>query len=96
MLTHPAFQFCVQTTLNSILQDTKNSTIKASIHITQFLLSHDLFDPSVCDNLPVKWASENGHVEVVRLLLSDNHVNPSDDNYAITWASALIPFIRTF
>jgi hypothetical protein len=45
-------------------------------------------DPFITNNFPIQWASENGHIEVVRLLLSDDHVDPSDnENYAIQWAS---------
>jgi ankyrin repeat protein len=85
-----------QTALNSILQDTKNSTIifKESVcHgynvITQSLLSHDLFDPSVRDNnnnTAIQIVSYYGCTEAVQLLLSDNRLDPSDDNnYAIRY-----------
>ena len=34
------------------------------------------------------WASHNGHLEVVKLLLQDSRVDPSaEDNGAIRWAS---------
>jgi Ankyrin repeats (3 copies) len=34
------------------------------------------------------WASNNGHLEIVKELLKDKRVDPSDDNnYAIRWAS---------
>jgi ankyrin repeat protein len=46
-------------------------------------------DPSTNDNYAIRRASANGHVEVVRLLLSDDRVDPSaTDNYAIRRASA--------
>jgi ankyrin repeat protein len=87
-----------QITLNSVLKDTKNSTIlfrKSVSHghhvITQFLLRHDLFDPSARDNknhTAIQIASYYGCTEVVRLLLNGNCVDPSyDDNYAIRLAS---------
>jgi ankyrin repeat protein len=84
-----------QTALNSVLQDTKNSMIlftesvlQGYNAITQFLLSHDLFDPSDDDNYAIKIASEHGRTEVVRLLLNDNRVDPSArNNNAITFAS---------
>jgi hypothetical protein len=52
-------------------------------------------EPSIKNNFPsdeknyaIQWASKNGHVEVVKLLLSDECVDPSDDgNYAIQQAS---------
>ena len=41
-------------------------------------------DPSDINNLAIRWASENGHFEVVKLLLEDERVDPSDcNNYAI-------------
>jgi hypothetical protein len=64
----------------------KNSTIlfKESIRhgynvVIKFLLSHDLFDPSVRDNnngTAIQIASYYGCTEVVQLLLSDNRVDP--------------------
>ena len=36
-------------------------------------------DPSDVNDA-IRWASENGHFEVVRLLLSDPRVDPADDN----------------
>ena len=45
-------------------------------------------DPSDYDNAAIRWASNYGHTEVVKLLLSDRRVDPSDDNNAtIRWAS---------
>ena len=45
-------------------------------------------DPSASDNWAIRWASKNGHLEVVRLLLGDKRVDPSaSDNWAIRWAS---------
>jgi ankyrin repeat protein len=86
-----------QTALNNILQDTKNSTIlfKESVRhgynvITQFLLSHNLFDPSVChkNDTTIQIASYYGCTEAVRLLLNDSRVGPSDnDNFAIRLAA---------
>lgn len=31
-------------------------------------------DPSVFDNIPIKWACQLGHVNVVKALLKDNRV----------------------
>jgi hypothetical protein len=45
-------------------------------------------DPSAQANGAIRQASENGHIEVVRLLLTDPRVDPSAlDNYAIRFAS---------
>ena len=53
------------------------------------ILSMDVFDPTADDNAAIRVASANGHVEVVKILLSDKRVVPSaDDNAAIRWASA--------
>jgi len=46
------------------------------------------FDPSVRNNHAIGWASGNGRLEVVKLLLQDPRVDPSTyDNYAIQVAS---------
>jgi hypothetical protein len=37
-------------------------------------------DPSDDDNNAIKWAAQNGHPEVVKLLLQDDRVNPSAKN----------------
>ena len=45
-------------------------------------------DPSANSNYAIRWASANGHIDVVRLLLSDKRVDPSaDNNIAIRCAS---------
>jgi len=44
-------------------------------------------DPSDYNNCAIRGASEDGHEEIVRLLLADNRVDPTDQsNYAIRWA----------
>jgi ankyrin repeat protein len=45
-------------------------------------------DPSLRNNYAFRWACENGHIEVVRMLLTDERVDPTDfNNYAIRLAS---------
>ena len=45
-------------------------------------------DPSADNNAAIRWASHNGHVEVVKLLINDERVDPSIyNNAAIRWAS---------
>ena len=45
-------------------------------------------DPSAYNNTAIRSASENGHLEIVKLLLTDKRVDPSDgSNYAIIYAS---------
>jgi hypothetical protein len=45
-------------------------------------------EPFINNNFPIRWAAENDEVEMVRNLLSNNLVDPSDDkNGAIRWAS---------
>jgi len=52
------------------------------------ILSMDVFDPTADNNRAIRWASENGHVEVVKILLSDKRVDPTaDNNLAIRRAS---------
>ena len=46
------------------------------------------FDPSVNDNFAIRFASQNGHTKVVKVLLDDPRVDPSaDNNWAIRFAS---------
>jgi hypothetical protein len=45
-------------------------------------------DISAYDNRAIKWASSQGHADIVHLLLSDPRVNPAaSDNYALKLAS---------
>ena len=45
-------------------------------------------DPTDYDNYAIIYASENGHTEVVKLLLLEERVDPSDDdNSAIKYAA---------
>jgi len=54
------------------------------------LLADPRVNPSAEDNFAIHWASQNGHIEVVKVLLADPRVNLSaDDNYAINIASFL-------
>ena len=47
------------------------------------------FDPSCGSNWAIRYASEYGHLEVVKVLLADERVDPSVyDNLAIKWADA--------
>jgi hypothetical protein len=46
----------------------------------QLLLADNRVDPSVQDQLPIQFASQSGHVEVVKLLLADKRVDPSANN----------------
>jgi ankyrin repeat protein len=44
-------------------------------------------DPSIHSNLLLRTASGGRHAEIVRLLLNDPRVNPSDNNNdALSWA----------
>ena len=46
------------------------------------------FDPSINDDYAIRWASDKGHVGMVKLLLRDERVDPSaDDNSSIELAS---------
>src|SRR5205809_1847553 len=45
-------------------------------------------DPSINNNFSIRWASINGHANIVNRLLQDSRIDPSADNqYAIRWAS---------
>ena len=53
-----------------------------------WLIEEKKLDPSVNYNNAIGWASSNGHLKVVELLLSDNRTDPSaEHNTAIRWAS---------
>ena len=55
--------------------------------ITEMLKDKNV-DPSYNNNHAIRGASENGYVELVKLLLSDSRVDPSTvDNWAIQEAS---------
>ena len=65
------------------------SMIKKIIHDVNIV---ELFakykDISIDNNLAIQMASENGHAEVVKLLLDDKRANPkAEDNWAIQKAS---------
>ena len=48
----------------------------------------ELVDPQAECNEAIQYASQNGHIDIVRLLLKDPRVDPSDlKNYAIQLAS---------
>jgi ankyrin repeat protein len=46
------------------------------------------WDPSADDNYPIRYASEYGHIEIVKILLKDKRVDPSAEyNFAIGHAA---------
>ena len=52
-------------------------------------MSSDKVDPSVDDNLSIRYAVQNNYPDIVRLLLLNNKVDPSvDDNCLVIYASA--------
>jgi len=70
---------------NKILLGPRMSLKKASTWRT--LLDCGV-DPTADDNYAIRVASERGHVEVLKILLSDKRVDPTaGDNRAILWAS---------
>jgi len=71
---------------NKILLGPRMSLKKASTWRTLLDCGVDL---TADDNAAIQDASSCGHVEVVKILLSDKRVDPTaDDNHAIRWASA--------
>jgi hypothetical protein len=59
---------------------------KGNVSIVQILLS--IVDPREWNNYAIRKASENGHINMVVLLLKDPRIDPSDfDNYALRLAS---------
>ena len=57
------------------------------VHMARVMLP-GVDHPSAEDNHAIREASQNGHLEIVRLLLTDSRIDPSaDDNYTIREAS---------
>src|SRR3984885_10668257 len=50
---------------------------KGDDQLVKLLLALKGFDPAVDNNYAIRSASENGHIEVVRLLLNSGKVNPA-------------------
>ena len=49
----------------------------------------------------LRWASENGHLEVVKLLLANDADVHANDDYALRWASEnghleVVKYLRSF
>jgi len=58
------------------------------IAIIKNMINKDMVDPSADENFAIRYASDNGHHEVVEFLLQDERVDPSaENNYAIRRAS---------
>jgi ankyrin repeat protein len=70
-----------------------NESLKsASVDVIDYILNispHRFnINPSAVNNYTIRWASQNGHSEVVKILLTDDRVDPSaNDNFSIRWAS---------
>ena len=72
-----------------ISENLKVIYVRGGFHaMRRVLLNNSCVDPAANDNYVFRWASEKGHLDVVRLLLGDPRVNPSArDNEAICMAS---------
>jgi ankyrin repeat protein len=58
----------------------------------KLLLTDERFDPSVENQLSIRWACQKGHLDIVKLLLADKRVDPSAaDNSSIRWACCTGP-----
>jgi hypothetical protein len=65
---------------------------KNELKIFKYLL-HKI-DPSYKDNWAIRWASEHGRVEIVRILLADKRVNPAADNNLAIKAAEHVEIVR--
>jgi hypothetical protein len=77
---------------NHLLRKLNMDFLKLSLTVQEMVLKTALscpeFEPQSDNNYSICYASENGHTEIVKLLLADPRVNPSDqDNCAIQCAS---------
>ena len=60
---------------------------KKNIDIFIKLITHPNFDITINNNWAIRYAAENGIVELVELLLQNPKVNPADlNNFAITYS----------
>ena len=60
---------------------------RGNLYLVKYALSKRA-DPAYMDNWLIKWAAENGYIELVKQLLADFRVDPSDsNNAAILWAA---------
>jgi len=57
------------------------------IAVVRKLIDQENADVGARGNYALRYASENGHLEVVRLLLDKGADVSADDNYALRWAS---------
>ena len=66
------------------LQAIENNDIKN----VKLLLNHPKVNPSDKDNWAIRYASIEGHYDIIKLLLNNNRVNPAAiNNWAIRYAS---------
>jgi ankyrin repeat protein len=54
---------------------------KGYLDIVKLVLNTGLVDPSNCDNLAISLAAENGHDDIVGILLQDKRVESEPDFY---------------
>src|SRR3972149_3929431 len=57
------------------------------IAVVRKLIDQEGADVGACDNAALRYASYNGHLEVVRLLVEKGADVGADDNYALCYAS---------
>jgi len=71
----------------------ENAVEVGNAAVVHLLLHGSTIDPSADDHNSIKLASQEGYLDVVKVLLADTRLSPdkpdpsADDNYAIRWAS---------
>ena len=92
---HAALNPELEPMYNEIIELQKLPTSELNTKLQKAKTAHEAYtllmagaDPSDDHNLAIRNAAENGHLEIVRLLLADERVDPSDNhNFAIQWAA---------
>ena len=64
--------------------------------VIEALIQYPTFDPSYKHNQLIRWASSNGHINLVRKLMEDPRVDPSDLNNAAFYPMFEAPHRRVY
>ena len=69
---------CIIRDLNDLDEAFKSAAKTGNLHAVEFLIIYMGINPSIDGNTAIELASEEGHVEIVRLLSRDDRVDASD------------------
>lgn len=61
---------------------------RGHVEVVTLLLKDKRVDPTIKNNMAIRWSAEKGHTKIVKLLLNDPRIDPSDrNNYALEMAT---------